>query len=258
MKEFFKNLKEIREKKKITLEEISKRSRLSLQILQDIEAGNLNKLPKGYDRILFKRYLKEIGEDKEEVWKDFNLFFGSGPLKEHDNSSEKKIPETDAQVGKTIASTSPREDKEKTSFWKELPFRLNLDRIHRNFWISVTVIVVGIVTYLAYQQFLFVEKSQVPIKEITVSDFISRMQKEDSLSTPTMKQSRVGIFNRFAEVNVELRAKHAGGLYQKNFCETHCAIHVRESRWSRDLVEWAQSRDTGKCRRDCPLSSTGC
>ena len=97
MKEFFENLKETRIKKKIDLEDISRRTRLLLQKLKDIEAGNLHNLAKGYDRIFFKRYLKEIGEDKKEVWDDFNLFFGNEYQNIYDTESIEKNKKKDEE-----------------------------------------------------------------------------------------------------------------------------------------------------------------
>ena len=47
MKEFFENLKQKREEKGITLEDIHQKSRLSLVYLNAIETGEMDKLPSG-------------------------------------------------------------------------------------------------------------------------------------------------------------------------------------------------------------------
>jgi len=185
MKEFFENLKQIRESKNITLVEISQKSRLSLSILENIENGNLEKLPKGYDRIFFKRYLKEIDEDKEEVWRDFNLFFGTGTVQKEisyssDINKDKKIEKE--EIGEPEENKSAKE-KQKKSFIDNITLNLNLDKLYKYFWIAITIIVIGTVGYFAYQQYLFVKNSPLEVKEVSVSDYISEMQKQDSILT---------------------------------------------------------------------------
>lgn len=185
MKEFFENLKQIRESKNITLVEISQKSRLSLSILENIENGNLEKLPKGYDRIFFKRYLKEIDEDKEEVWRDFNLFFGTGTIqKEVSYSSDiTKIKKIEREEKGESDEDKSAEKKQKRSFIDNITLNLNLDKLYKYFWIAITIIVIGTVGYFAYQQYLFVKNSPLEVKEVSVSDYISEMQKQDSVLT---------------------------------------------------------------------------
>lgn len=196
MKEFFENLKEVREKKKISLEIISKRTRIALDKLQDIEAGNLDKLSPGYDRIFFKRYLKEIGEDKEEVWNDFNLFFGKSSNISYQAKEKTKTTANEKQA-------EPEKHKEpKPSIFQELSLRLDMDNFYKYFLISITLIVLSVVGYFAYQQFIFVKKNQVSIKEITVADYIERMQKQDSLTSPAAQRNP----NNPGLLNVELKA----------------------------------------------------
>jgi transcriptional regulator with XRE-family HTH domain len=192
MKEFFENLKEIRVAKGLRLEDISKKSRLPIKYLEDIEAGRLENLPLGYDRIFFKRYLVEIGENKEEVWRDFNLFFGTGPL-EKDVPYSSDIPKTekfyDEEPNKDDETEPEEQETKKSSFFQELSLRWNLDKLHRYFWVAVTIVVLGGVGYFAYKQFLFVKNSPLEVKEVTVSDFIEEMQRQDSLLTPQLSEN---------------------------------------------------------------------
>ena len=203
MKEFFENLKQIRQKRNLSLEEISRRSRLSLKYLNDIEGGQLENLPKGYDRIFFKRYLKEIGEDKDEVWRDFNLFFGTGPL-EKDVPYSSDIPPEEKEIEEPPEEDHTIELSEEPSFFQKLIIQINLDKLHRYFWILITVIVLGAVGYFAYQQYVFVKNIPPEIKEISVSEYIKEMQQQDSLLTPSISQdSEISVTNN-DEIRVEL------------------------------------------------------
>ncbi len=204
MKEFFENLKEIREKKGLSLEDIARRTRLPLQHLRNIEAGELEKLPQGYDRIFFKRYLKEIGEDKEDVWRDFNLFFGTGPLEEEKKPFSSNIPE-EAEETEDGPSETP-EANEKTSFFQELSLKFNMDRLYLYFWVTVSVVVLAVVGYFAYQQFMFVQNNSLQVKEISLADQIEELQKKDSLLTPQMSRNTMVGNQASGTVSVELHA----------------------------------------------------
>ncbi len=56
----FEELKEIRESKKITLEEISAESRIQLSYLKAIEAGEFEKIPEVYDKLFFQSYISYL------------------------------------------------------------------------------------------------------------------------------------------------------------------------------------------------------
>ncbi len=205
MKEFFENLKNIRLQKKISLDEISVKTRLPLGHLEKIESGKLDELPQGYRRIFFKRYLKEIGEDKAEVWQDFNLFFGKGPLEDvppPDSSPQSQAPP--AEIGEEETPVNPESDK--ASFFQEISVRWNLDKMHKYFWVGLAVVVLGFVGFFAYKQYIFVKKSQIQIKEVTLSDFIEEMQKQDSLVTPGIRQTNLSNANQNGIFSVELKA----------------------------------------------------
>jgi len=210
MKEFFQNLREIRQQKGLTLEDISRKCRLPLKYLQDIEDGNFENLPTGYARIFFKRYLKEIGEDTPEVWRDFNLFFGTSSMEEYQagNTDQEKKKQPPLKFGEEIPADEKTPEEERPSFWQELSFRLNMDKLHAYFWIFLTVIILGVVGYFAYKQYVFVKSSQIQVKEITVSDFIEQMQKQDSLLTPQLSDNTASRSAGAGEVTVELHALH--------------------------------------------------
>jgi cytoskeletal protein RodZ len=204
MKEFFENLKSIRVQKGLTLEEIAKKSRLDLKYLKMIENGELDNLPKGYDRIFFKRYLKEIEEDKDEVWRDFNLFFGAGPLQKNVPYSSDITREIYEEPETSTESKNPKME-DNPSLYQKISMKINLDKLNLYFWISLTVIILSIVGYFAYKQYLFVKNIPPQIKEISVSEYISEMQKQDSLRTPQISENSQLLATAESNVMVELR-----------------------------------------------------
>ncbi len=138
MKEFFENLKEARIRKGIRLEDIAERTRLPLKYLQAIEEGRIEELPPGYNRIFFKRYLKEIGEDTEEIWRDFNLFFGAP------EETTSQAPETQEE---TPSHEEPPPEPPTAPPPGNFKGNINLDKSNRNFWVCGSVQIIGIVGY---------------------------------------------------------------------------------------------------------------
>jgi cytoskeletal protein RodZ len=228
MKEFFDNLKQIRESKGLSLDEISKKCRLPLKYLQDIEAGKLENLPPGYDRIFLKRYLKEIKEDKEEVWRDFNLFFGTGPLQtEIPYSSDIPEKKTKPIVVEEIADVSNGEVKT-PNFLQKLLAKWKLEKFHHLFWIFITILILGTIGFFAFQQYQYVKNSTPEIREISVSEYISEMQKQDSMLTPEANDSTGAATDSTLDFTVELRS------VQRTW--------IREIRDQRDTVEYILSQ----------------
>lgn len=167
MKEFFENLKQKRLEKRISLEDIQRKSRLSLEYLRAIEEGRIEKLPPGYERIYLRRYAQEIGLDVEEVLRDFDLMSGRfkqpEPLKtlpEEPKISRRKVPRP----------SIPRELPPKTRSYIE---RLNLDRIHKIFWISLALATLVGAGYFTYQQYVFEKYNQnMEVREIPITELV--------------------------------------------------------------------------------------
>jgi len=94
-------LKQLREEKGITLQQISEKTKIKLKLLQELEEGNLNKLPKVYDLYIFKTYLEYIGaEDIPALINRFNRETGRLPG-ESTIAKQKKI---EARTERKLAS----------------------------------------------------------------------------------------------------------------------------------------------------------
>ena len=67
MAPFYEELKSLREKQGIDLEEIHNRTKINLETLQAIESGQFDILPTPYIRLFIKAYVIEIGGDTNET-----------------------------------------------------------------------------------------------------------------------------------------------------------------------------------------------
>jgi len=170
MKEFFQNLRHAREEKGITLEEIHRKTFLPLNYLHDIEAGNLQNLPSGYDRIYLKRYVSEIGLNCNEVLRDYDML--SGKLTPNNSTEMRNKPETsNRSLNEDFISAPEGESKRSWSNKSNSGFeKLNLDKLYRYFWIFLAVLIIAITGFITYSQYIAEKQNQITIKEIPSSD----------------------------------------------------------------------------------------
>ena len=77
MSEFYKELKERRESHKISLEEISERTKINVQYLQDIEKGNFEDIETPYLRLFLRAYAEEIGSDPQRALEQLDSYLGT-------------------------------------------------------------------------------------------------------------------------------------------------------------------------------------
>ena len=87
MSEFYKELKELRESQKISLEEISERTKINVQYLQDIENGAFEDIETPYLRLFLRAYTEEIGVNSQRALEQLDSFSGN-----------KKAPLTQANI----------------------------------------------------------------------------------------------------------------------------------------------------------------
>ena len=72
--EFFEELKKHRENKKISLENISEKTRINLSYLQAIEEGNFDVLPNVYMRLFLISYCKHIDVDYQKTLENYEKY----------------------------------------------------------------------------------------------------------------------------------------------------------------------------------------
>jgi len=76
MAQFYKELKELRLSKEISLEELETRTKINIKYLQAIEEGNFEILPIPYLRLFIRAYATEIGGDSERSLEQLDSFIG--------------------------------------------------------------------------------------------------------------------------------------------------------------------------------------
>ena len=103
MAPFYEELKSLREKQGIDLEEIHNRTKINLESLQAIESGQFDILPNPYVRLFIKAYAIEIGGDTNETLNQLEHHLN---LMGRESSLESKRKRTRRSSG-----TSPESDQ---------------------------------------------------------------------------------------------------------------------------------------------------
>ena len=95
MAQFYKELKEIRESRKISLEDISERTKINVQYLIAIESGKFSEIETPYLRLFLRAYAEEIGGNSQRALEQLDSFMGtkkpavvSGPAEDENNEIE--------------------------------------------------------------------------------------------------------------------------------------------------------------------------
>ena len=77
MAQFYKELKDLRVSKEISLEDLELKTKINLKYLNAIEQGDFDILPTPYLRLFIRAYALEIGGDAERALEQLDSFVGS-------------------------------------------------------------------------------------------------------------------------------------------------------------------------------------
>ena len=111
MAQFYKELKDLRESREISLEEISERTKINISYLNAIESGDFGEIETPYLRLFLRAYAEEIGGDSQRSLEQLDSFLGttrpriiSNPVieEEIDNEVDSEYGHISALPGKII------------------------------------------------------------------------------------------------------------------------------------------------------------
>jgi len=95
MAQFYKELKELRLSKEISLEELETRTKINIRYLEAIEKGDFEILPVPYLRLFLRAYATEIGGNSDRSLEQLDSFIGhSKPIVKNVNTKKELNDET--------------------------------------------------------------------------------------------------------------------------------------------------------------------
>ena len=92
MAQFYKELKELRVFKEISLEDLQSKTKINIRYLEAIESGNFEVLPTPYLRLFIRAYALEIGGNAERALEQLDSFVGGSnkPVKSSIKPNERE------------------------------------------------------------------------------------------------------------------------------------------------------------------------
>ena len=160
MESFIDKIKRLREKRKLTLKEISKKTRINIIYLKKLESGDFDFLPFPYVKGIIKTYAKSIGISLKEIEEKFD------ELKE----AEKKAAESEI--------IKKAEHKQINIQKFELGKKIKENKIFL-YVASFFIIVIGIITFISS----LINTEKKDIKSLDKETFTSIETKIDELKS---------------------------------------------------------------------------
>lgn len=155
-KSLFEELKAIRIKNKVKLEDIAKSSRIQLEYLQALEEGNLIKIPEVYDKLFFRSYLKSLRVDIEHYYNKFIEY-----------RKEIRIDKTTTLINFNKHSESERKIID-----------------YRNLYVILPLLIVILVIWLLIRNTEILDtKPNESVQEIDIKSIVEEMQSQEKSQT---------------------------------------------------------------------------
>lgn len=117
MAQFYKELKELRLSKKISLEELEIRTKINIRYLEAIEEGKFDILPVPYLRLFLRAYATEIGGDADRALEQLDSFAGNTkparmPKQKNEESDEDYLNINRSKISDLISKSNLKLRKE--------------------------------------------------------------------------------------------------------------------------------------------------
>ena len=183
MSEFYKKLKSIRLEKEIDLEEIHKRTKISLSALNAIEKGKFDQLSYTYIRLFLKAYALEIGVDPNETLEEFEVFIGNKTVSNNTKIVDEPFVKSSKILFSSIKDENQEKNKEKKAPLTKRPSLFIRTDIIKSIFIILTL-VFAIYIILSINQEVEASKPK---------EFVSDFEEEGSISDLTLENDYVKI-----------------------------------------------------------------
>lgn len=135
-------LREKREQKKITLEELARQTKINIRFLRNIEEGNLEFLPKIYTRSFVKLFAEMVGLDPEVYARRFDLYFKKKEMAKEPGPEKTAVSEPKPEPNRFFKL--PEKAEPKSKHW-HLPGWVDKFQHSRILWFSSGAVVLLII-----------------------------------------------------------------------------------------------------------------
>jgi len=177
MSDFYKKLKSIRLEKEIDLEEIHKRTKISLSALNAIEKGKFDQLSYTYIRLFLKAYALEIGVDPDEALEEFEIFVGNKTVSKDTKIKDEPIKSSKILFSSIKDENQQKNEEKKASLLKKPSLSIRTDIIKSIFIILTLLFAIYIILSINEEfeankpkEFVSEFEEESPISDLTLED----------------------------------------------------------------------------------------
>ncbi len=236
LKKFSEELKSVREKKKIKLEQIFNRTRIDIKYLKAIESAEFSVMPDVYIRAFLKEYAEYIGLNANETLEKYKLA-QSGKLYEEKNA------ETEEKETKEEITEAPDNKPKFVSEDLEESKQENIKKQSSNsiYYIFASVVML-IFIYFIYDSFLS-DKSVNNVKEKPFAEVLQAQEEPNESATGKVENSGKNINNnqpeQIKENNPKITPKETAIIEQINKTKGNLALTIigNGKSWMRIVID---------------------
>lgn len=198
LKKFAEELKEVRKKNNLTLEQIFTKTRIDKKYLKSIEEGNFSVLPEVYIRAFIKEYAKSIKLDPAEVIAKYEMA-QKGMSQEDSITLETNVSKTGS---KDFVENKISQTNEKIT---QIEFKENNVKGNKKFYYALSGIIMLIFIFAIYKIFLSENNTNIvmekPFEEIIE---IGENNKEEMIINSDDPEVNTKNIEQVKESNIEL------------------------------------------------------
>lgn len=174
LKKFGEELKSLREKKAISLNEIHDKTRIDAKYLSEIENGNFDVLPEVYIRAFLRKYANMIEAEEEDIISMYEIAKGEGS----EEIDQKKLKKIELDKVSDEKPTETYDDLEKEVTEKQ---EKTTDDKNKNIVLLGTFVLISLIVVILYL-FFFSNSSEEIIVEKPIDEIVS--EKTEIQSEP--------------------------------------------------------------------------
>ncbi len=227
MAQFYKELKELRESRGISMEEISDRTKINIKYLHSIESGDFSDIEIPYLRLFLRAYAEEIGGDSERALGQLDSYLGTNRSVSH----------------RALATKDDHYDNQE-NIGGETEIPSNTDQKFRQDLIKGgLLLVVFIFSILIFKKIFNADtRIVVPNSVPMIQEYVQSISEQELSSHYLLDQTREELLPVSPPFFIKLRVREQTAYSFKN--DTFPAIsNLLQENWEQDLSAFVKTSE---------------
>lgn len=224
MAQFYKELKELRESRGISMEEISDRTKINIRYLHSIESGEFSEIEIPYLRLFLRAYAEEIGGDSDRALEQLDSYLG-----------------TSRPISLKALTTKDEHFDNQEKFGGETDIPSNTDQKFRKDLIKGGLLLIVFIFSILIFKKIFNTESTVAIPTM-IQEYVQSISEQELSSHYLLDQTREELLPVSPPFFIKLRVREQTAYSFKN--DTFPAIsNLLQENWEQDLNAFVKTSE---------------